>query len=232
MYKGLKILAIIPARSGSKGLPDKNIKQLAGKPMIAHTIEAAVESEIFDDILVSTDSEKYAEIARKYGASCPFLRPCELSTDEATSTDVILYTINRLKQMGREYDCFMLLQPTSPLRMKTDIAAATDLLIEKEANAIVSVCEVEHSPLLTNTLDQTLSMDTFFDSDAWTMRRQDLPSYYRLNGAIYLAKVNYFLNYKNFYYNKCHAYIMDQKHSIDIDNEVDFKFAQLLLDTK
>lgn len=227
MYNNKKFIAIIPARSGSKGLKDKNIKQLNNKPMIAYTIEAAVKSGVFDDVIVSTDSQKYADISIKYGASVPFLRPDYLSTDTATTNDVIEYTIKELKETEKDYDYFMILQPTSPLRQPEDILGAVKLLFEKDANSVVSVCEVEHSPLYMNTLDKSLSMNSFLQNDIKT-RRQELPKYYRLNGAIYLCKADYFLRYKNFYKEKSYAYIMDKKRSVDIDDEIDFIMAKSL----
>lgn len=228
MYNSKKFLAIIPARSGSKGLKDKNIKELNGKPMISYTIEAAKNSNIFDDIIVSTDSQKYANISLEYGASVPFLRPEYLSTDIATTNDVIEYIIEELKKNGKEYDYFMILQPTSPLRTLEDMLGAVKLLFEKDANSVVSVCEAEHSPLYMNTLDESLSMSGFISKDTKT-RRQELPKYYRLNGAIYISKVDFFLRYKDFYREKSFAYIMDKKRSIDIDDEYDFFIAESLM---
>lgn len=225
MYNNKKFLAIIPARSGSKGLKDKNIKELNGKPLISYTIEAAIESKIFDSIIVSTDSKDYADIAKEYGAEIPFLRPDYLSTDEATTNDVVEYTIKELEKVGKNYDYFMILQPTSPLRKSEDILGAVNLLFEKDANSVVSVCEVEHSPLYMNTLDESLSMEVFLPKDVKT-RRQELPIYYRLNGAIYISKIDYFLKHKNFYGEKSYAYIMDKIRSIDIDDEFDFIMAE------
>lgn len=227
MINGKKFLAIIPARSGSKGLKDKNIKDLYGKPVIAYTIEAAIRSKCFDDIVVSTDSEHYAKIATQYGASVPFLRPKELSDDYASSTDVIIYTLDKLKSLGYTYDYFMLLQPTSPLRDEKDIKKAISLLFKKNANAVVSVCEAEHSPLLMNTLDDSLKMDNFIYPIS-NKRRQELKKFYRLNGAIYLSKTDYFLKFKNFYHSKCYAYIMEQIKSIDIDSAIDFEFVKAI----
>ncbi|WP_121616356.1 cytidylyltransferase domain-containing protein [Virgibacillus halodenitrificans] len=228
MYNGKKFLAIIPARSGSKGLKDKNIKDLNGKPMIAYTIEAAIESGVFTDIIVSTDSEKYAEIAKAHGAKVPFFRPDDLATDGATSTDMISYTLGELQEQGQAYDYFMLLQPTSPLRGAKDIVNAVSALFEKKANAIVSVCEAEHSPLLTNTLDDSLRMDDFLKNE-FNKRRQVLPNFYRLNGAIYLSDTDYFLKYHNFYKERCFAYVMSQENSLDIDTMIDFKLVQVLM---
>ena len=228
MYNSKKILAIIPARSGSKGLKDKNIKSLNGKPMIAYTIEAAAESNIFDDVIVSTDSQVYANISIEYGASVPFLRPNYLATDEATTRDVMIYTLNKLAETGGNYDYFMILQPTSPLRKAEDILGAVKLLVQKDANSIVSVCESEYSPSYMNTLDESLSINGFINKAIKT-RRQELPKYYRLNGAIYLCKVDYYLNFGNLYNEKSFAYIMDKVSSIDIDDEVDFIIAESLM---
>jgi CMP-N,N'-diacetyllegionaminic acid synthase len=231
MQKNNKILAIIPARSGSKGVEHKNIKELHGMPLIAHTIKNAKLSGIFDDIVVSTDSVEYATIAENYGARVPFIRPKELATDSSTSVDVIIHTIEELKQDGLEYDYFMLLQPTSPLRTHQDILSAINLLYKKNAISIVSVCEAEHSPLLMNTLENSLSMENFI-TNTHNKRRQDLPIYYRLNGAIYLCKTDYFLDQKSFYGSRSFAYIMNQLNSIDIDTEIDFSLVSSLLRRK
>ncbi|MDF2801222.1 MAG: acylneuraminate cytidylyltransferase [Anaerocolumna sp.] len=231
MFNNNKFLAIITARSGSKGLRDKNIKELNGKPLIAYTIEAAKKSGVFDDIIVSTDSEEYGNIAKIYGAEVPFLRPDSLASDTTSSADVIKHTILELEKIGLKYDYFMLLQPTSPLRNEKDILNATKLLFEKNANAIVSVCEADHSPILMNTLQESLSMDGFISQNG-NKRRQDLPKYYRLNGAIYLCNTLYYLQYMDFYKEKSYAYIMDKLNSVDIDDYNDFLFAELLIKTE
>ena len=228
MYKNLSIVAIIPARSGSKGLVDKNIKLMNGKPMMAYTIEASLKSKVFDEVVVSTDSEEYAEIARKYGASIPFLRPEHLSNDTASSKDVIVHLLDELEKSGKEYDAFVLLQPTSPLRDEKDIINAVEIFVDKKANAVVSVCEAEHSPLLANTLGEEGRMDDFLNS-LKDVRRQDLPDYYRLNGAIYMASVDYYKEYGDFYRKDSFAYVMDTRNSIDIDNELDFDIAEYLI---
>ena len=224
-----KILAIIPARSGSKGLKDKNIKKLNGKPMISYTIEAALKSEIFSNIIVSTDSQIYAEIAKKNGAEIPFIRPEKLSTDESTTTEVILHAISEMEKRNGKYDYFMLLQPTSPLRTSGNIKQAYSLLKEKNANSVVSVCETDHSPLWSNTLDESLSLDNFIDARKNT-RRQELPTYYRLNGAIYLAKVSYYKEFNYLYKYNSYAYIMNKRESIDVDDIIDFKLAEVLME--
>lgn len=220
------VLAIIPARSGSKGLKDKNIKKLNGKPLLAYTIEAAIKSNVFNEIIVSTDSEVYANIAREFGAHVPFLRSSALADDNASTNDVITEVLGWANE--RRFKQFMLLQPTSPLRTASDIENALNLFEEKKANAVVSLCEVDHSPLYTGLVPDNLRIDNFLSKDI-SYRRQDLPKYYRLNGAIYLSEVDYFLRYKNFYEEKCFAYIMDKRRSIDIDDEFDFELASFLL---
>jgi len=226
-----RILAIIPARSGSKGLKNKNIKNLNGKPLIAYTIESAIKSRIFQDIVVSTDSDEYAAIAKRYGAYIPFLRPAELSQDNTTTNDVIEYTLTRLKAMGKQYDKFMILQPTSPLRDEEDILSAEELFNKENANCVVSMCECEHSPLWTKALGENNFLDGF-GSDFANKGRQKLQKYYRLNGAIYLLRVDYFMNYKNFYKEKAYAYIMKKEKSIDIDDIFDFNFAESIMKNK
>lgn len=223
-----RILAIIPARSGSKGLKDKNIKILNGKPLMAYTIEAALKSEIFTDILVSTDSAEYKKIAEMYGAWVPFLRPKELSNDATTTNEVIENILLTLEKMGKKYDDVMVLQPTSPLRNTKDIKAALQLFLEKKANSVISMCECEHSPLWCKTLEEDNKLDGFL-KDVGSIGRQNLKTYYRLNGAIYLSKVSYFLKYKDFYKENSYAYIMDKKNSVDIDDIYDFEYAKFLM---
>lgn len=227
MYKDKKILAIIPARSGSKGIKDKNIIDLNGKPMIAYTIEAAIKSNIFTDIIVSTDSEKYAEVSRKNGASVPFLRPGFLSEDNSNTIDMILYTLKELENQNKYYDYFMLLQPTSPLRDEIDIINSIKILFKYNANSVISVNECE-SPRLMNTLDDSFNMENFIDKK-YNKRRQDLEKYYKLNGAIYLSKVDIFLKENSFYTKNSKAYIMSKRNSIDIDDYIDFKIAECIL---
>lgn len=223
-----KIIAIIPARSGSKGLKDKNIKLLNGKPLMVYSIEAALNSLCFDSIVVSTDSKKYAEIAEQYGAEVPALRAEYLSGDKVATNTVVIDLLAKLKENGEEFDYLMILQPTSPLRTSEDIRKAINLMKEKNANAVVSLCEVEHSPLYTGRVPEDLRIDGFIKKDTGH-RRQDLPTYYRLNGAIYLAKVDYFMKYQDLYHDNCFAYLMDKKRSIDIDDKYDFEFAQYLI---
>lgn len=223
-----RILAIIPARSGSKGLKDKNIKKLNGKPLISYTIEAALKSQVFKDIVVSTDSEKYKKISEQYGAWVPFLRSKDLAQDTSSSNDVIEEVLLNLKHMGKEYDCFMILQPTSPLRNHEDIKNSINFFYEKRANSVVSMCECHDSPLLTTNLDEEMRLDGFLEQ-LNKVRRQDLKKFYRLNGAIYLVKVDYFFKYKNIYEKNSYAFVMDKRKSIDIDDINDFEYAEFIM---
>lgn len=224
----MKNIAIIPARSGSKGLPDKNIKELNGCPLIGYSIKAALESEIFDTVMVSTDSERYADIAIKCGATVPFLRDVENAGDKSSSWDVVREVLSKYKEIGHEFESVCLLQPTSPLRTAQNIVEAYEMLESRDAKAIVSVCEVEHSPLWCNVLGENASLKGFIKEEA-KMPRQQLKQFYRINGAIYIAKVKEFLTNDDLYTEKCYAYIMDRNKSVDIDTIEDFKYAELLM---
>lgn len=225
----MKNLAIIPARSGSKGIKDKNIKELCGKPLMAYTIENAVKSKQFDVIHLSTDSQKYADIAKKYGADVPFLREMELSDDISIIWDTVKDVLNKYKRIEKEFDTVMLLQPTSPLRETNDILKSFQMLKQKNAEAIISVCEMEHSPLICNQLDDNRSMKNFIKKEIFTFPRQSLPKYYRINGAIYLLKVDVLKKYNTLYDSEVYAYIMTQERSIDIDSLLDFKMAEQII---
>ncbi len=225
----MRNLAIIPARSGSKGLKDKNIKLLNGKPLLAYTIEAARESGLFDEIMVSTDSQEYANIAKQWGANIPFLRSNELSNDIASSWDVVKEVIERYKNLGTEFDTVALLQPTSPLRTSNDIIEGYNVMKVKEANFVVGVCEMDHSPLWANTLLDDLSMENFIRPEVVKMPRQSIPTYYRINGALYIVKVDYLMKVRNIYSQKSFAIIMDKLSSVDIDEELDFLLSEIIL---
>ena len=223
----MKNIAIITARSGSKGLKDKNIKLLEGKPLLAYSVEAALQSECFECVHVSTDSEKYAEIAKQYGADVPFLRDSILATDTAGTWDVLRACMKQYDMLGQWFDTVTLLQPTSPLRDAEDIRQAFEIFITKDADSVISVCEAEHSPKLCNTLDRDRCMNGFVDLEK-VGRRQDMGTYYRLNGAIYIQKTELLLKEENLYGSNSFAYVMSQEHSVDIDTELDFHIAETI----
>ena len=226
---GKKIIALIPARAGSKGVKNKNIKNLLGKPLIYWTIDAAKKSKYIGRTIVSTDSEKIAEIARKFGAEVPFIRPKELSTDTAKSIDVILHAINFIQKNENLDDfIFIYLQPTSPLRTSKDIDAALEMFIKEKSLFLVSVCEAEHNPLWSLTVKDK-KIDIFLGEKYLNENRQSLQSFYRLNGAIYIGYSNGIKEKKTFITKDTLVYIMPQERSIDIDTELDFKIAEFLL---
>lgn len=233
MIEGKSVLAIIPARGGSKRLPGKNARLLRGKPLIAYSIEAGLQSAYVDEVLVSTDDPILAKISEKYHAWVPFIRPQELATDEATTYAVLEHAIKYCISIKKEFGYILLLQPTSPLRKEDDINAACRLLIKSGANAVISVCEVEHNPLWSNTLPENLSMSNFIREEIHGKRSQDLPTFYRLNGAIYLCNLDSFLSERTlFLKNGTVAYKMDQLHSVDIDTFLEFQFCEFLLGNK
>lgn len=224
MYDGKSFLAIIPARGGSKRLPRKNVLDLCGKPLIAWSIEAALKSKYIHKVVVSSDDDEILYISKKYGAET-ISRPNELANDTATTFDAIKHTIDNIEK----YDYIVLLQPTSPLRDSKHIDEAIELFQNKNADAVISVCEMEHSPLWSNTLDDSLSMKYFLRNEILNKRSQDLEKYYRLNGAIYICKTDKLLEEKSFMLNEnIFAYKMDRKSSIDIDEEIDFKIANYI----
>ncbi|HFI0793877.1 TPA: acylneuraminate cytidylyltransferase family protein [Streptococcus suis] len=227
----MKIIAIIPARSGSKGLPDKNIKSVCGRPLMDYTIKAAIDSECFETVMVSTDSEKYAEIAKKCGADVPFMRSATTAGDKAGSWDVVREILNNYKKKGIIYDYVALLQPTSPLRSAVDIRMAVKMLDADSVNNVVSVTETEHPVQWCFTLPADLEMLEYAKSPYNNMRRQDLIKHYQENGAIYLVNANKIINDDyNLYEDKCFAYIMPRERSIDIDTKLDLIVLKAIIE--
>lgn len=211
-------------------MPRKNILPLNNKPLIAWSIEAAKKSKYISDILVSTDNQEIAEVAKTYGAWVPFLRPEALSSDTSGSYEVVEHAIGFCKDLNKTYDFVLFLQPTSPLRCTEDIDAAVNLLISKSADSVISVCEAEHSPIWANTLPHDLSMSQFENEKYKDVRSQDLPKFYRLNGAIYIVDIKRFIVEKSFSLSSnTFAYIMKQERSIDIDTKLDFCIVETIL---
>jgi len=226
MYKNKSFLAFIPARGGSKRLPNKNLLNLAGKPLVAWTIEAAKKSQYVHDIILSSDDDRILEIGRDYGITA-LKRPDYLATDEAKTVDVVMYHLN---QIFFQPDFIILLQPTSPLRTSLHIDKAIEFLQSKKADAIISVCEVDYPVEWCNILPEDGNLANFIQKEFLNLRSQDLPKRYKINGALYIIKTEKFLKEKTFFLQEnIHAYIMDKFSSIDIDDEFDFRFSEFLI---
>lgn len=213
------ILALITARGGSKGLPRKNVLQAGGKPLIAWTIEAALKSRVVSQVVLSSDDDEIIEAAKAWGCKVPFRRPEHLASDTATSMDVALHAIEEVTG----FDYVMLLQPTSPLRTALDIDAAFELLKTEQAPSCVSVTAAEQSPYWMYRLDERSKLHSLLPAGPMVQRRQDLPSVYVLNGAIYIARIDWFRETRSFVTNDTVAYIMNQRNSLDIDTPEDFE---------
>ncbi len=225
----MNIVAIIPARGGSKGLKRKNVLPLNGKPLIAYSIEAALKLKDVKRVIVSTDDEEIAETAKKFGAEVPFLRPEHLASDTATTIDVLKHTIEFLNEKeGFETDHVLLLQPTSPLRSDLHAKEALDLYLEHQC-PVISVCLADTHPFLMRVKQENYLIPFIDLSDQKVTRRQDLPEVYELNGAIYLTDRHHLMNENAIYTDKVIPYVMDKRSSVDIDDEIDFKLAEVLL---
>ena len=227
-----KTLAIIPARSGSKGVKDKNIKILNNKPLISYTIDTAKKCKFIDYVFVSTDSKKYADISKNFGANVPFLRSKKNSSDNSKSLDVIIEVLDNFKKQGMIFDIVILLQPTSPLRNVDDIVKSYNLFFEKKAKAVVSVNKINHPPHWSNTLPNDLSMTNFIDVKHVNKTRQGFSDYFSLNGAIFICKTSILESNLNIFKDGTFAYVMEKKNSIDIDSEFEFEIAELLIQKK
>jgi CMP-N,N'-diacetyllegionaminic acid synthase len=209
-----KVLALITARGGSKGLPGKNLLTVDGKPLLAWTIEAAHQSKIIDDVVLSSDDDQIIKTAEKWGCNAPFKRPRELATDTAKSIDVVLHALEQLPN----YEYIVLLQPTSPLRTAEHIDEAFKLMTNNASNSCVSVCLAEQSPYLMYQLNTNNQLTPIMSASNQLTRRQDFPSVYLLNGAIYIGKVNFVKENKGFIDSNTTAYPMSKTESLDIDS--------------
>lgn len=189
-----KLIAIITARSGSKGLKDKNIRLLNGKPLLAYSVEAAIKSGVFDTVHVSTDSQEYADIAQSYGADEPFLRDEQNAGDASSSWDAVREVLKKYAELGKHFDCCVLLQPTSPMRSAEDIRRAYSLFEQQNASSLTSVTEVDHPVQWCFKLDDTCSMKDFASSSYKDCRRQQLEKHYRENGAVYIVGTSDIMN--------------------------------------
>lgn len=227
MIGGRKVLALIPARGGSKGIKDKNIINLCGKPLIAYTIEAAKNSLYIDTTIVTTDSDKIAKISSKYGAEVPFMRPAELASDSSNIIDAVLYTIENLKELCREYDDLVLLQPTQPLRLCSHVDEALETYQNNDFKPLVSVCAVGDHPILIRSVDDNGNLQNLINVQS-TVRRQDFPMFYRVNGCIYINAIST-LDINTSFNDNVIPYIMEKRQSIDIDCMEDLAIAEYYL---
>ncbi|MDD4975465.1 MAG: acylneuraminate cytidylyltransferase family protein [Bacteriovorax sp.] len=225
MIKGKKILAIIPARGGSKGVLRKNIRELAGKPLIAWSIEEAKKSKYIDRLILSSDDAEIISVAKTWGCEVPFVRPSELAIDATPGMEPVFHAMEKVPG----FDIIVLLQPTSPLRNVEDIDGTIERCLENDSNACVSLAEVEQSPFWMYTLAPNCEMKPIMEKDNNFVRRQDLPKVYTLNGAVYVAKSEWLLEKKSFVTEETLGYIMPQDRSLDIDTEFDLKLAELMI---
>jgi CMP-N,N'-diacetyllegionaminic acid synthase len=221
----VSILAVIPARGGSKGIPRKNIKPLMGKPLIGWSIDAAKQSSCIDRIVVSTEDEEIASVARELGADVPFMRPAELAADDTPGLAPVLHAISQLT----DYDWVLLLQPTSPLRTAEDIDGIWHFCQERGAPSAVSVCEVGKHPYWMYQCDAAQRLEPLIKERPDVTRRQDLPPAYALNGALYLARIDWLLEQQNFIGPETLGYIMPPERSVDLDTPQDWRWVEFLM---
>lgn len=224
MYKQKRILAIIPARGGSKGIPKKNIIDLLGKPLLYYSVKSAKESKYIDKVIISTDDEEIAEVGKQLGADVPFLRPEEISGDKAKSIDAFIHAIKELEKLEEKYDYILLLQNTSPLRQSWHIDEAIEKLIESNKRSLVSVSEVTEHPCIMRTLNEKNETNNLMNMSG-DMRRQDFPPIYLVNGAIYIQKNDEYLNLDTNLNGGKLAYVMAREYSVDIDEYLDLDIA-------
>lgn len=222
----MSLLAIIPARGGSKGIPRKNIKPLRGRPLIEWSILAARGASCIDRIVVSTDDDEIASVAHNSGAEVPFMRPAELAADGSPGIDPVLHVISVLP----EYDWILLLQPTSPLRNSEDIDGIWQFCQERSSPSAVSVCEVGKHPYWTYQCDTFQRLDPLIKDGPHAAQRQDLPPAYSLNGALYLARSDWLLERRNFVGPETLGYIMPLERSVDLDTPHDWRWAEFLIE--
>jgi CMP-N,N'-diacetyllegionaminic acid synthase len=226
----LRILTVITARGGSKTIPRKNLSIVGGKPLIAWTIEAAKASPSLARILVSTDDEEIGEIARRWGAEVPFIRPAELAGDTSPHIPVVQHAVRWVEaHEGGKPDGILLLQPTTPLRTSEDIEGAIRLMLEKGCDSVLSVCEAASHPYLTKRITKQGFIEDFSDTPEGYLARQALPPAYALNGALYLARRDVLMEEGTFQTGSTCAYIMPPERSLDIDTPWDLFLVDLIL---
>lgn len=224
-------------RSGSKGVKDKNVRPLGGIPLFAHAARAILGSRAYREggtLLVNTDSRDYAKVANRFGAITPFIRPEQMATDHSPIREAIDYTFNFFERRGEKFDVFALIQATSPFTSSDDLdRAALTLRNGPRIKSVISVTKVDVPPVWCNTLDESLSMKDFLSKEIRQKNRQELPQYYRVTGAVRMARWDDFrANNYDWYFDDSKALIIDQARSLDIDSEDDFCFAEFVMQTR
>ncbi|MCL6479846.1 MAG: acylneuraminate cytidylyltransferase family protein [Peptococcaceae bacterium] len=225
MIDGKSVLAVIPARGGSKGVPRKNVRMVAGKPLIAWTIEEARKSLYIDRLVLSSEDEEIIAVAGSWGCEAPFVRPPELARDDTPGIEPVLHAIKSIPG----YDYVVVLQPTSPMRTAGDIDGCIKQCARQGTGACVSVTEPDKSPYWMYVLDAGKRMKPLINTDINISRRQDLPKVFVLNGAVYVAGCDWLLKTRTFLHEETTAFPMDKLNSIDIDSELDIKICDMLL---
>lgn len=229
----MKILFVVTARGGSKGVPRKNIKMLGGMPLVAYKIIAAQKCKYEKRILVSTDDEEIAQVSRQYGAEVPFMRPAELATDSASSADVVLHAMNWVSENSEEkYDYVCLLEPSSPFASCRDFDKALELMQDTDADTLLGMKEADVTTAFIHPLDKDGKLSEFYYAikDLKSIRRQDQAKEYTMNGCMYIAKWDYFMKNKLFHSENSMPYIMSEESSIEIDTMLNYELACRIVD--
>ncbi len=224
MIDGCSVLGVILARGGSKGLPRKNIRDLAGKPLIAWTIEGGHESEYLDRLILSSDDEKIMAVAEEHGCEIPFQRPAVLARDDTPSMDALLHALDQFPP----YEFVVLLQPTSPLRTAADIDATITRCYESDAPVCVTVTETDKPPQWMYTLRGDKRLEPVLDQEQIVTRRQDAPDTYVVNGSVYVARTGWLKTHQTFFTEETVGYTMPDERSVDVDTEFDLELCKLL----
>ena len=230
MIGNFSVIAIIPARGGSKGLPGKNIRPLLGKPLIGWSIEQAFASKYIDEVVVSSDCPEIIEISRKFGANVPFKRPAKLASDNSTTIDVLIHCLDWFEQNNKSFDILVLLEPTSPIREVSDIDNSLRILISKEQGSVVSVCKTEgQNPAFCFKKNDDSKINPYLEIQPTNLRRQEIEPVYFLDGTIYSSFTSSLRNQKSFYHNCTFGFEVPKWKSLEIDDIVDFSMVESVM---
>jgi CMP-N,N'-diacetyllegionaminic acid synthase len=230
MINDLSVIAVIPARGGSKGLPGKNIRPLLGKPLIGWSIEQAFASKYIDEVVVSSDCPEIIELSRKFGANVPFKRPAKLASDNSTTIDVLIHCLDWFEENNKSFDILVLLEPTSPIREVSDIDNSLRILISKEQGSVVSVCKTEgQNPAFCFKKNDDSKINPYLEIQPTNLRRQEIEPVYFLDGTIYSSFTSSLRNQKSFYHNCTFGFEVPKWKSLEIDDIVDFSMVESVM---